>query len=119
MNQEQRVNLPEKASLLDRKRLKRRLLDRLYRAVDYLSISAFILVVYGSAVITDYLLFLLLWFLLSDDVKNYPLVAVGFDYARIGLALLFITGAVIHGGISTYSQVKLDIRLAKEGEVHK
>ncbi len=112
--------VPEKARLLlDRERIKQRLKDRFYRAIDYLSIYTFILVVYGGAVVTDYLLFLLLWSLLQDEVNKYPLVALGLDYARIGLALLFIASAVIHGAISTYSQIKLDIALAKEGENQK
>ena len=99
--------------------IKSRLRSRLYRALDYLTIYLFILVVYGGAVITDYLLFLLLWALLGADVREYPLVAMGFQYARIGLALLCIVSAVIHGIISTYSQVKLDIKLSQEGEQKK
>lgn len=92
-----------------------RVRERFFRALDYLSLFAFILIVYGSAVICDYLLFYLMWFLLSDDVAKYPIVAQGFDYARIGLALLFITSAVVHGILSTVSQVQLDIKLAREG----
>lgn len=42
------------------------------------------------------------------------LVAAALDYARIGLALLFITSAVVHGLISSYMQVKLDLTLTKE-----
>jgi hypothetical protein len=57
-----------------------------------------------------------MWSLLADDIKNYPVVASGFDFARIGLAMLFIASAIVHGAISTYSQIKLDITLAKEGE---
>lgn len=116
MSQKHKADPSEKARPFDRKRIKQRLLDRFYRAVDYLSIYAFILVVYGGAVITDYLLFLLLWSLLNNDVNKYPMVASGLDYARIGLALLFIAGAVSHGVISTYSQIKTDITLAKESE---
>lgn len=88
---------------------------RFYRALDYLSIYAFVLVVYGGALITDYLLFFLMWALLKEEVEKYPIVAQGFDYARIGLALLFIAGALIHGIISTISQIKLDYALSQEG----
>ncbi len=104
------------AKFFDKEIVRLRLISRLYRAFDYLTIYLFILVVYGGAVISDYLLFLLLWSLLGADIKQYSLVSIGFDYARIGLALLFITSAVIHGIISTYSQVMLDIKLSKEGE---
>jgi hypothetical protein len=61
-------------------------------------------------------LFLLLWFVLSEEVEKYPLVKQALDYARIGLALLFITSAIIHGLLSTYSQIRLDLELAQEGE---
>lgn len=99
--------------------VQKRIADRYYRALDYLSIYVFILIVYGAALVTDYLLFALMWALLSDDVKKYRVVAMGFDYARIGLALLFILGALVHGVISTYSQVQLDLKLAKENEYAK
>ena len=84
-------------NFFDKEIVRLRLLGRLYRAFDYLTIYIFILVVYGGAVISDYLLFLLLWSLLGADIKQYSIVAIGFDYARIGLALLFISSAVIHG----------------------
>jgi hypothetical protein len=92
---------------------------RFYRALEYLSIFAFILVVYGSAVLFDYVLFNLMWYLLRDDVNKYPIVAQGFDYARVGLALLFIASAVVHGILSTITQIQLDIKLAQEGNEEK
>jgi hypothetical protein len=100
-------------------KIRQRISDRFFRALDYISIFAFIFLVYGTAVFFDYLLFGLLWRLLSDDVNKYPIVALGFDYARIGLALLFIAGAIVHGIISTISQIQLDIKLAQEGEETK
>ena len=96
--------------------LKKRVKQRLFRAIDYLSIFVFIVVVYSGAALADYLLFLLLWALLDDEVQRYPIVANALDYARIGLGLLFISSAVIHGVISTYSQIKLDMKLANEEE---
>jgi len=89
---------------------------RLIRAVDYLSLYLFIVVVYGGAIVADYVIFSLMWWLVSEDAKTYPLVAELLDYARIGLAILFIAGAVIHGILSTASQVKLDYGLSKEDQ---
>ena len=57
-----------------------------------------------------------MWSLLTEEVKKYPLVTLGLDYARIGLALLFIVSAVVHGIISTYSLIKRDFKLSKEVE---
>ena len=100
-------------------RLKQEIVSRYFRALNYLSIYAFILVVYSGALATDYLLFLLVEWLLRDDVQRYSLVALWFDYARTGLALMLIVSAFVHGIISTYSQVKLDLMLSREGEGRK
>lgn len=96
-------------------RVRAKVEDRLYRALNYVSIFVFILIVYGGALITDYLLFQLMWALLSEEIQQYPVVEQAFSFARIGLALMFIAGAVIHGMLSTYSQVRLDISLMNEG----
>lgn len=100
----------------DSVQIKTRVIQRLYRAVDYLSIYTFICIVYGSSLIASSLLFQLIWFLLSEEVATYPTINLAFHYARIALALLSIVCAVIHGIISTYSQIKLDLRLAREDE---
>lgn len=92
---------------------------RLYSALNYLSIYAFIVIVYGTALIADYLLFLLMWWLLSNEVQKYPLISLACDYARIGQALLFIVSAFVHGLISTYTQSRLDLKLARVGEESK
>ena len=89
---------------------------RLFRALNYLTIYVFVIIVYGGALLTDYVLFELIAWLLADDVKEYALVAQWFDYARMGLALLLVVCAVTHGIISTVSQIRLDIALAKEGQ---
>jgi hypothetical protein len=94
----------------------RQIRRRLFRGLNYLSIYVFIIIVYGGALLTDYLLFALISWLLQEDIQRYQLVADWFDYARIGLALLLIICAVTHGLISTYTQVKLDIELSREGE---
>ena len=103
-------------SLEERERFLNQIRRRYFRALDYLSIYAFIIIVYGGALITDYSLFLLVAWLLREDVQKYPAVALWFDYARTGLALLLITLAVVHGIISTFNQIKLDLALSREGE---
>lgn len=98
---------------------KKRIVNRYYRAVDYLSIYAYVMVVYGGALFADYLLFELMWLLLAEEVQKYELVKLAFDYARIGLALLFLLCALVHGMLSTYSQLKLDLELVKEDKQTK
>jgi hypothetical protein len=94
----------------------REIQGRYFRALNYLSIYAFIIIVYGGALLTDYTLFFLISWLLKEDIQKYSIVALWFDFARIGLALLLIILAVTHGIISTYTQIKLDIQLSREGE---
>lgn len=100
--------------LFNKERLLYNVKDRFYRACNYFSIYAFIFIVYSGALLTDYLLFGFMQWLLRNDVQNYPIVETWFNYARIGLALLFIVAAVIHGVLSTYGQIRLDVELSKE-----
>lgn len=100
----------------DSEKIKKTISLRYYRGLNYISIYGFILVVYGGALLTDFALFQLMWALFKDDVTKYEWIAIGFDYARIGLAGLFLLNAIIHGIISTVSQIKLDLALAKEDE---
>ena len=103
----------------DSQLIRRQIRGRYYRALNYLSIYLFIIVVYGSGLIVDSMLFSLMWWLLDEDIQKYDLVARGFDYARIGLAMLFIASAVVHGMLSTYSQIQLDLALLQEGKDEK
>jgi hypothetical protein len=86
---------------------------RLYPALNYVALYMFILIVYGGALLTDSLLFGLMWWLLGDDARD-PLVSQTFTYAKAGLSLLFIASAIIHGVLSTYSQIKLDWKLSQD-----
>ena len=92
---------------------------RFERIKNYLSIYLFILIVYGGALITDYLLFELMAWLLRDVVAAYAIVATWFHWLNVGLALFAMVAALVHGVISTISQVKLDIKLSGEDEEQK
>lgn len=87
---------------------------RFFRALNYISIYFFILVVYGGLLIFDYFLFQIMWWVISPDATKYPLISSALDFAKMGLGLLFILGALIHGFISTYSQIQLDLKLLEE-----
>jgi mannitol-specific phosphotransferase system IIBC component len=87
---------------------------RYYKALNYLSIYVYVIIVYGTGLIADYILFALIDMLIIEDTKKYPIVAVWFEHAKIGLALLFISCAVIHGVFSTIGQIKTDYTLSRE-----
>jgi hypothetical protein len=92
-----------------------RLVVRFWRAIDYLSIFVFTLVVYSAAVAADFLFFEFLSRLLTIDAKEYPLVALAFRVFRIGLALLAILLGCVHATHSAIKQIRLDHELSKEG----
>jgi len=92
-----------------------RLVVRFWRAVDYLSIFVFTLVVYSAAVVADFLFFEFLSRLLTNDATEYPLVALAFRIFRISLALLAILLGCVHATYSAIKQIRLDRELSKEG----
>ena len=85
-----------------------------FPVLRYLIINLRIMFIYGVGLITDYLLFTLIWWLIKDDSHNYPIIAVAVDNAKIGLGILFAVSALIHGFTSTLSQIKFDYELWKE-----
>ena len=61
----------------------------------------------------DYIFFGLVWAVLKEDTK-YPIVLMALEYAKIGLALLAIVAGFFHGALSTWSQIRFDIKMLKE-----
>jgi hypothetical protein len=53
---------------------------------------------------------------LREDIERHPFLAEWFDRLKIGLALLLMVFALVHGVISTYSQIKLDRRTSDEAD---
>ncbi len=92
-----------------------RLRIRFWRAIDYLSIFAFTLVVYSAAVAADFLFFEFLSRLLSLDAREYPVVAAAFRIFKISLALLAILLGCVHAAHSAFNQFRLDRDLSREG----
>ena len=93
-----------------------RLRELLWHASNYLSIYIYILVIYGGALVTEYVLLALIEFLLGPDVEQYPIFASVFDYLRVGLGLLVAVMAVLHAVIITFNQVRRDMELSRKDE---
>lgn len=81
---------------------------RLFRALNYLTIYVYILVVYGGAIVTDFAFFQIVQILIADDANRYPLVSLWLDFARVILALLLLIFAIIHAILSTLQQIRMD-----------
>jgi uncharacterized Tic20 family protein len=89
---------------------------RFYRALNYLTIYLFVLIVYGGAIVTDFALFQLILWLIAEDATKYPLVALWLDMARIILAILLVIFALVHGIFSTVQQFRMDWGMFREDE---
>ncbi len=89
---------------------------RFFRIINHLTIYVYILVVCGSAVVTDYLLLGLIERLLIVNVQRYPMVALWFDRAKIAIALLCILVAFVIGVFSTIYQIKTYMTASRESD---
>ncbi|HUG79235.1 MAG TPA: hypothetical protein VML57_17275 [Burkholderiales bacterium] len=78
-----------------------------------MSIYVFVLLVYGSALFTNYLLILFIEQLIAEEIQKSALVSLWFERAKIGLALLATFAAVSHGIISTIGQIRLDLQILR------
>jgi len=95
-------------------KVKEQIKNRFWRAVNYMSISLFYLFVYGFGVICEYVLYSLIWYLLGEEIRNYPVIKSAVSYSQIGLALMTITGAIVHGMFSILGQLQMERHLAQE-----
>jgi len=95
---------------------RRHLRWRWFRALDYLSLFLYALVISTGALVVDYVLFLVIKLVVSDAVAGYPVVTVWFDWFQIGSAFLVFIVAFIHAIFSAYSQIRFEIETAKQQE---
>ena len=75
---------------------------RFYRALDYLSLFAFVIVVYGAAVVADYAFFEGLIHLLERIADASPFIALLLHYFKVGLALIAMGLGAVHAGHSAW-----------------
>ena len=97
-------------------KFRRQIYLRFWRTLNYLSIYAFIIVVYSAFFFTEYLLLREVEKFLHEDVEKFPLVSIWFDNARIGLAFLIMIVAFTHTVIATVSQMRIDATISSEEE---
>lgn len=105
-----------KAGMLTEAQYRDRIRRRLFRTLDYASIALSMLCIYGSVLISDYLLMGLIGYLFRAEVEDSGYLALTFKGIRIGLALLAFVLAMIHGVRSGIEQYRLDAKLLKEDE---
>jgi hypothetical protein len=97
-------------------RVRNKLQERFYRSLDYLSSYAFLLIIYGGFLFTEHSLFSFVDWLLHDTVAKFRVAKQFFEFTQLGLALLVVINALVHGILSTISLIKIDLATSKEIE---
>jgi hypothetical protein len=87
---------------------------RFYKALDYLTLFVYVVVVSVGALVADYFIVYAIQLTVLPAVLKYPIVSQAFDWFQIGSAFLALIAAGIHAFFSVYSQVKFEVQTAKE-----
>lgn len=88
---------------------------RFWQTLDVLTNYAKFVVTYLGAVLSDVIIFAVVWHFLNADVNKYLVLSKGVGFAKVGIGLIAAAGALIHGGFSAYQQFLLDKEAMKEG----
>ena len=110
------ISTGPKAGMLTEAQYRDRIRRRFFRTLDYASIAFSMLCIYGFILICEYLLINLIGYLFQSELKDSSYLATTFRGIRIGLALLSIVLATIHGVRSGIEQYRLDEKLTREDE---
>jgi len=95
---------------------KRQNATRWWRVLNYISICFSILVIYLGFIATEYLLFSVIYQVVSDERTTYPFIASVVDYLKIAGAVMFLLCGLAHSVRATYEQLQMDIRLSREDD---
>lgn len=68
---------------------------RFYKALDYLTLFAYALVVALGAFLADYILILVIGFIVAPAVSEYPAVKMAFDWFQILSSVLALLAAFV------------------------
>lgn len=90
--------------------------DLIARAIRYLGLYLYIIIVYGGLLLTDYSIFRLVAWLVRDEIAKHYGLALLFDYLNVGLAIFIMLGALVHGFLSLVTLIKLDYAVSRELE---
>lgn len=87
---------------------------RFYKALDYLTLFIYALVVAIGAFLADYILVLVIGFIVKPVAAEYPFVKQVFDWFQIGSAILALLAAFVLSFYSALSQMRFASQTAKE-----
>lgn len=105
-----------KAGMLTVDQYKDRMWRRLFRTLDYVSISVSVLFIFGAGYIVEWLLIALVEFVSKGELEKNPSLARFFEATKVGLALLVIIVAAVHAIRSSVEQYRRDAQLSREDE---
>ena len=84
-----------------------------YDIFKYLLNAARLFLAYSFVLIASWGLFQLIWVLVEEDINRDPTVKMIAEFAKSGLAIVYIICAVIHGLIGAWAQIKASRDLQK------
>ena len=88
--------------------------ERFYKGLSYLTLFLYVVFVSASAFVADYLLVMIIEYVLSQDASKYPIISTAFDWFKIGSAFLALIAAGVHAFFSALSQVKFELETINE-----
>jgi hypothetical protein len=88
----------------------------LARAKRYFKLYIYLILVYGGLLMTDYIIFFLVSVLLHEEIAAHRVVALFFNFLRVGLALFVMLGVFIHGLLSLVTLIRLDLAISRKLE---
>ena len=94
-----------------RNRMKR----RFWRCLDMATHYATFLVFYSLAIVSDFLVFALIFWSIGG-LSSYPKIELCLNAVRILIAGLTAVGGIVHALVSTFSLMKQDVNMSKEGD---
>ena len=89
---------------------------RFWMTLNYLTIPLSSALIFGSTALIEYLLFRLVWSLLSEDILQSVSIKQIAEWVQIAIASMSMIGAVIHSSYSLYGTILIERQFAeKEG----
>jgi hypothetical protein len=101
--------MSKKESIVVREKFLENLKVRFYKALDYLILFVYLLVVSICALLVDYILILVLSLLVADDIEKFPIIAQAFIWFKIGSGFLIFIAAIVHSFFSAASQIRNEV----------
>ena len=100
---------PEGSSI---KRYQNQMKERFWMTLNYLSISFSSALIFGFAALCEYVLAVVIWSILGEDIRASEIMSTIAQVAQIAVFVLTLVAFVIHAGYSLYGTYQVDKQFA-------